>query len=291
MGKQPETGGSTVKRNQCTVCGYIHQGENLPDNCPVCSVEHDSFIQITGSTDTPLAGKTGENIDTRRWRCEVCGYIHTGPSPPDKCPVCGADKSMFTLMPGEEDKIVLESTAPPSGKTKKSGFRSATESPPAAPALKSPRLYARIPAMIARLHVHPISVHIPNGVLPVAFLFLLLGTIFENDGLLLVSYYDLIFVLISMPVVLFSGYNDWQVRLGGHLTRTIRVKIICGAVVTILSLVLVIWRLVQPHVLEPWSSGRLIYLLVFLIALLAAAVAGFSGGKLIQFPGNDSLEK
>lgn len=32
----------------------------------------------------------------RKWKCEVCGYIHTGDSPPDKCPVCGAGKSRFT---------------------------------------------------------------------------------------------------------------------------------------------------------------------------------------------------
>ncbi len=31
----------------------------------------------------------------RKWRCEVCGYIHIGNEPPDYCPVCGAPKSAF----------------------------------------------------------------------------------------------------------------------------------------------------------------------------------------------------
>lgn len=29
------------------------------------------------------------------WRCNVCGYIHHGPAPPDVCPVCGAPKDAF----------------------------------------------------------------------------------------------------------------------------------------------------------------------------------------------------
>ena len=31
----------------------------------------------------------------KKWRCTVCGYIHNGDEPPEKCPVCGADKSLF----------------------------------------------------------------------------------------------------------------------------------------------------------------------------------------------------
>jgi len=62
-----------------------------------------------------------------------------------------------------------------------------------------------------------------------------------------------------------------------------------GGTVTVLSLILVAWRLIDPDVLESWSSGRLIYVAVFAVALVAAAVAGFYGGKLIQFPGDDKL--
>ena len=31
----------------------------------------------------------------KKWECTVCGYIHEGEEPPDECPVCSADKSMF----------------------------------------------------------------------------------------------------------------------------------------------------------------------------------------------------
>lgn len=38
----------------------------------------------------------------KRWRCTVCGYIHTGENPPEKCPVCGVDASFFELVTDEE---------------------------------------------------------------------------------------------------------------------------------------------------------------------------------------------
>lgn len=286
-------GAATPKRNQCTVCGYVQQGEDIPENCPVCGVERDSFVKITGSTDAPLVEETKKDTTKRRWRCQVCGYVHTGPSPPDKCPVCGADRSMFILLPEEEVETTQEDVTSSPGKTGETKPQSVTESPQADPARRPSHfshIYTIITTIMAKQHAHPISVHIPNGVLPIAFLFLLLGITLESDGLLLASHYNLVFVLIAMPVILFSGYNDWKIRLGGHMTRTIRIKIICGATVTGLSFILVIWRFAQPHVLEPWSSGRFIYLSVFLVTLLAAAIAGFFGGKLIQFPGDDSLE-
>jgi flavin reductase (DIM6/NTAB) family NADH-FMN oxidoreductase RutF len=34
----------------------------------------------------------------KQWRCKVCGYIHVGDAPPEKCPVCGAGPEYFELI-------------------------------------------------------------------------------------------------------------------------------------------------------------------------------------------------
>jgi rubrerythrin len=32
---------------------------------------------------------------TAVWKCSLCGYEHTGDTPPEKCPKCAAPKTMF----------------------------------------------------------------------------------------------------------------------------------------------------------------------------------------------------
>jgi len=38
---------------------------------------------------------------TKKFRCNVCGYIHEGNAAPDTCPVCGAPASEFTELKSE----------------------------------------------------------------------------------------------------------------------------------------------------------------------------------------------
>jgi rubredoxin len=34
----------------------------------------------------------------KKWKCEVCGYIHDGDEACDTCPKCGANRSKFTEL-------------------------------------------------------------------------------------------------------------------------------------------------------------------------------------------------
>ncbi|MEW6014337.1 MAG: rubredoxin-like domain-containing protein [Candidatus Zixiibacteriota bacterium] len=34
------------------------------------------------------------------WVCEVCGYVHSGETPPENCPVCGAPSDKFSKFEG-----------------------------------------------------------------------------------------------------------------------------------------------------------------------------------------------
>jgi hypothetical protein len=231
----------------------------------------------------------------KKWKCLVCGYIHTGDEPPEKCPVCGADRSKFVELVEESPK-----QDEPDGKT-----------PPAAPAPEpisesSPaasfdplekdvpesaqtafqKYYGIITGFMIKYHAHPISVHVPNGVLPVAILFLVLSMLFQAAGLEAASFYNMIIVVLVMPKVLFSGYVDWKNRLGGRLTHLILTKMICGATVFLLGLFLVIWRWMDPMVALSSSPSRMIYLFLHLVILGAAGIAGYLGGKLIRFPGD-----
>lgn len=35
-----------MKLWKCSVCGYVHEGENAPEKCPKCGVGVDKFVEI-----------------------------------------------------------------------------------------------------------------------------------------------------------------------------------------------------------------------------------------------------
>jgi len=43
--------------------------------------------------------------DNKAWRCNVCGYIHYGPEPPDMCPICGSPKEAFESHTAEAKPV------------------------------------------------------------------------------------------------------------------------------------------------------------------------------------------
>lgn len=216
----------------------------------------------------------------KKWRCGVCGYVHEGDEPPDTCPVCGAGKDLF-------EEIV---ETPPAGDPAVD-----KDQPEEIPPLPDPRGVDLGPAPTTPLgrvlhflfeqmlkhHAHPISVHFPNGVLPVAFMFMILAVLLESRALETAAYCNLVFVVLSLPLVLFSGYVEWQKRYMGLRSRQFMVKIGCAVAVFVLSFVVVVWWTVNPEVLQVPSSGRTMFLLANLLALGAAVVAGLIGGKLV----------
>jgi rubredoxin/sulfite exporter TauE/SafE len=201
----------------------------------------------------------------KKWQCSVCNYVHTGDEPPEKCPVCGADKDKFVEMEEVSDPAQSEQKERPAQKESDN----------------QNNVLGIIEAQILKHHLHPISVHIPNGVIPVSVLFVFLAAALNFSNLSQAAFYNLIIVLLSMPVVLFSGYLEWKNKYGRHLTSNFMIKIACGAVVTLTAFILVLWYMVNPDVVSPSSSLRYVYMLVNLIMVGAAGLAGFIGGKLV----------
>ena len=231
----------------------------------------------------------------KKWKCTVCGYVHTGDEPPEKCPVCGADRSKFVELleePLQQVEIDLKTPTEPTAQQPISEPTHTAsvdlpekDAPPAAQTVFQ-KYYAVGTGLMVKYHAHPISVHIPNGVLPVAILFLAFSMLFQAAGLEAASFYNMIIVVLVMPKVLFSGYVDWKNRLGGKLTNLILTKMICGATVFLLGLFLVVWRWMDPTAALAYSPSRMTYLFLHLVILGAAGLAGYLGGKLIRFPGD-----
>lgn len=284
-----------MKKWKCIVCGYIHTGDEPPEQCPVCGADRSKFVEVdeAGNEVSAAAGdaktETAEEAATR-WSCTVCGYIHTGDAPPDKCPVCGADASLFVEMePTDQAEAPSESSAD-AGETIETDAASSepSEGRKTGPfALPLPPQLDKASNLLSQYHAHPISVHIPNGVLPLSVLFMAFALLTDHGGFSSAAFYNMIFVLLAMPAVVATGYNDWQLRFGGHLTPVFKTKIICAAVVLITTAAIVFWMNMQPYILMTPGAGRIVFLGLAGIDLTAAAVAGYYGGKLVIFPGNN----
>lgn len=225
----------------------------------------------------------------KKWKCTVCGYIHTGDEPPEKCPVCGAPRSRFIDV-SEPDASA--SAKPPAGPEEKEP--PLQEQPVAAAARATAPEAKRQPdtpfsnsrfrpllEMMTRYHGHPISVHIPNGLLPVSVLFIFLCALFSITGMATAATYNLGVVALSMPLVLFSGWVDWQNRFNGAVTHVFTVKISCGIIVTVTAWCLFVWLLVNPAIINTPQPARVVFFLINLIMLGAAGTAGWYGGKLV----------
>ncbi len=48
---------------KCTVCGYIHEGDTAPEQCPVCKQPAEKFVKVEEESKNPYAGtKTEKNL-------------------------------------------------------------------------------------------------------------------------------------------------------------------------------------------------------------------------------------
>ncbi len=222
----------------------------------------------------------------KKWKCTVCNYIHTGDEPPDVCPVCGAPKSKFIEITEPETPAPVPPATPEEQPVTDSPGLSAptaatrpAETEPASP-FKDSR-YRTLFEMMTQYHGHPISVHIPNGLLPVTILFILLSALFNIKGMTTAATYNMGVVALAMPLVLFLGWVDWQNRFNGAITNLFIIKIACGIIVTVTAWFLFIWLLVNPAVVTTPQPSRVAFFMINLIMLGAAATAGWYGGKLV----------
>ncbi len=61
-----------------------------------------NIMQAGSSDGYEFTADLARGEDVRKWRCKECGYVHQGVSPPEICPICGADAGMFEEIPAAE---------------------------------------------------------------------------------------------------------------------------------------------------------------------------------------------
>jgi len=272
-----------MKKWKCTICSYIHDGDEPPEKCFACGAEKNMIVEVGGdeqkgeqkevvkeekSIAEVQIEEQKEDTGTRKWKCTICNYIHIGDGPPEKCPVCGADKSVFIEIVAEKKKEEVKPVA-------------AEEKASLPEPVQPPEFKDKIANLVMRHHLHPITVHTPNGVIPVAVVFLVLATVFGVKAFEMAAFFNLIFVLFTMPVVVLTGYLAWQKKYNGAKTSIFITKIICSAIVAVLLGWMVCWRLIDPEVALSGETSAWVYLAISGVLVGAVGIAGHLGGKLV----------
>ena len=128
-------------------------------------------------------------------------------------------------------------------------------------------------------HAHPVSVHTPNGILPAAVILWILAWMFNSELLAKAAMINMIFVVLAFPVVIFTGILEWQKKYQGALTPIFKIKILAAALTTVSCVISLIWYLFDPEILA--GPKALVFVLVNIVMVAAAGIAGFIGGKLV----------
>ena len=208
------------------------------------------------------------------WQCRVCKYIHKGDTPPEKCPICGVPASKFV----EIDEASIPEKMPKRKKPERKELGTKDEGQTPVPAIKKTG-FEKIKSLLVKHHAHPVLVHTPNGILPIAVILWLTAWIFDYDLLSKVAFINLIFVIIALPLVIFTGILEWKKKFNGTMTMIFKLKILTAALTTVSCVINFVWYLLDPKILS--SPKAWIFLCINILMLIAAGIAGHIGGKLV----------
>ena len=87
----PEEQALLAKFSELTGMTITDMGEFSEEDANRIADDIATLLNDLPVPEDPNAGKT-------RWICTVCGYVHTGDNPPEKCPTCGQPATVFKKM-------------------------------------------------------------------------------------------------------------------------------------------------------------------------------------------------
>lgn len=132
------------------------------------------------------------------------------------------------------------------------------------------------------IYFHPIFVHFPQGLFPVAFASFFLYFATGKDEFESAAFVVAAFGALAAPVATITGFLDWKIRYKGYMTSVFRIKIVGAFVLTVLSISAVLLRYFVPGVAAlPLAGAGWIYAGLLAACLGTCVVLGHYGGKLV----------
>ncbi|HEX9191091.1 MAG TPA: DUF2231 domain-containing protein [Candidatus Deferrimicrobiaceae bacterium] len=131
-------------------------------------------------------------------------------------------------------------------------------------------------------HIHPIFVHFPQALFPVAFaalcLYLLTGIRELETG----AFVAVLFGALAAPVTAATGFFDWWNRYQAYMTSVFKIKITGSFALMALAAPAALLRVYQPEIASlPFGGLGWVYLGLLAACTATCVVLGHYGGKLV----------
>jgi uncharacterized membrane protein len=121
--------------------------------------------------------------------------------------------------------------------------------------------------------LHPMLTHVPMGMIIGMVVFSFLGLVWRKGTLDRTAYHCSVLALVSILPVIGAGMLDWAQFFEGEWSNLIVIKMILGALLTVLLAVAVVVKR------KGGSPSKMF--LIYLLCLACAGGLGYSGGTLV----------
>jgi uncharacterized membrane protein len=133
-----------------------------------------------------------------------------------------------------------------------------------------------------RLYFHPMFVHFPQALFPMALLLFGIYLFTGNRDFEVGAYLSLTFGLLIAPITIITGFLDWKFRYKAYLTRVFKIKIIGSFTLVAIATPAVLLRALIPDVTAlPLAAPGWVYAGLLAACVLNSIVLGYYGGKLV----------
>jgi predicted heme/steroid binding protein/uncharacterized membrane protein len=143
------------------------------------------------------------------------------------------------------------------------------------------RLLTRVPTL--RRHPHPMTIHFPiafNFAVPAFTVLYLLTGVKEFET---TAFHTLGAAIFFTPITMATGFYTWWLNYFAKRIRAVIIKQVFSFILLPLEIVLFLWRIRNPEILETLSPGSMIYFLLVLSLFGITTIIGWHGAKL-TFP-------
>jgi len=133
-----------------------------------------------------------------------------------------------------------------------------------------------------KIYTHPMFVHFPQALFPVAFASFLLYLTTGHPEFEVGAFVAVGFGTVASPATTLTGFIDWKVNYKGYMTPVFRNKIIGAFVLISLSVPALALRWLTPSITHlPLSGSGWAYAALLAGCAATCVVLGRIGGKLV----------